>query len=195
MSCCEDERESISNEYVHTDTGDGELLTYYFHGEVDGDRVAALIEILFYWDSEHPDSSWEIVICSPGGEMKSGTALFSVLRRYSIRGGGSHHITMRVAGQTCSVASLILQAGDHRVMGPMDFIMIHEPTMAFTYETSEVLRHKINHCDMWESRYLDVLAERATRTAPEIKRKYQGRDWWIPADEALDLGFIDEVSQ
>ncbi|MDM2418390.1 ATP-dependent Clp protease proteolytic subunit [Mycobacteroides abscessus] len=159
-----------------------------------GDRVAKLIETVTFWDSEYPESSWEIIICSEGGELNPGTALYSTLRRFSIRGGGSHHITTRVAGQAASIAALILQAGDHRVMGPLDFLMIHEPMCSHIDETSDSIRHQVEHIDMWEQNFLKLLAERSTESdVTKIWNTYRGRDWWIRAEVARDWGFVDEI--
>lgn len=169
-------------------------ITLYFRGYCDEKNCAHTIDVLYTLDAELPEAEWEIVITSEGGEMSYGTALYSTLRSFSKRGGGKHHITTRVAGQATSAASLIFQAGDRRVGGKMDFLMIHEPMCSFEDAPVSSIRNQLRHADMWVDRMVSVHLERSSMSRPDFLARFEGKDWWIPMDEAVKLGLADSVA-
>ena len=44
-----------------------------------------------------------------------------------------------------------------------------------------------------EERLLAILAERSVLSADQIRERWGRRDWWLTAEEAVDLGFADAV--
>lgn len=107
------------------------LQRFNLFGYLNDEVAKAMIEALWEQDNEDQTAVWEVCINSEGGDMEAGTAIFSELRSYSLRGGGNHHVITRVRGQAASCGSLILQAGDTRIAGKMDAIMLHEPLLSF----------------------------------------------------------------
>lgn len=191
-----EELKSLDNElYYSVIEGENGFahLTYYFRGYICQVNVSPVIEMLHHWDADFPDSNWEFVVNTEGGEMAHGSALYSTLRRYSILGGGIHHLTTRVAGSAASAGSLIFQAGDLRVGGPIDFLMIHEPVGSFLDEPVSSMRNKLSYSDMWLDKFTDICLERCTLSRGAFLKRFQGKDWWIPMDEAVKLGLADRV--
>lgn len=172
-----------------------DLVRFNVFGYINDEFAREFTEALFRKDDDDPKAVWEVVINSEGGDMESGTAIFSELRAYSERGGGNHHVITRVRGQAASCAALILQAGDKRSAGKMDYIMLHEPMMTFTDATLQRVRDELRQADSWIENFLDVVMERGSADRKFYAKNLSGgRDWWLSSSEALELGLIDEVA-
>lgn len=168
---------------------------FHIFGYLDSAAASTLIEQMWERDNDDTEAVWEIALNTEGGDMEAGTAVFSELRSYSERGGGSHYVIVRVRGQAASCGSLILQAGDLRTAGKMDYIMLHEPLMTFEDATCQRVRDELAQAESWTHNFLDVLMERGSRPRSFYSDKLAfGRDWWVSASEALALGLIDEVA-
>ncbi|AEK09977.1 head maturation protease [Mycobacterium phage Rey] len=194
---CLSHTSSMDSTYVVSEDEDGrDVIRYFFRGYINDEAVSPLIEQIYYWDGHYPDSRWEIDINSPGGEIFPSIALFGAVRRHSQRMGGNHHITTRVSGMAASGGELLLQAGDHRVGGLMDMIMIHEPLHSYEDSSTSKVYEDLRRADEWIHRLAVVHCERATTMSPaNFRDKLKNGDWWMYTDEALDLGFLDEVEQ
>jgi ATP-dependent protease ClpP protease subunit len=44
-------------------------------------------------------------------------------------------------------------------------------------------------------RSAELLAARSRLSVKQIKLRWKKRDWWLSAEEALDLGFIDQIRE
>lgn len=164
-------------------------------GYINGDLAAEFIEALWQKDSEDSTGVWEILINSEGGDMEAGTAIYSELASYSERNGGSHFVMTKVRGQAASCASLILQAGDHRTAGTMDYIMCHEPMLSFEDATMQRVKDELAQAQMWTDNFVELLAERSDMEPRFFADQLMyGRDWWVSSQEALTLGMIDEIA-
>ena len=48
--------------------------------------------------------------------------------------------------------------------------------------------------DRWLSKdFVSIFTSRSKLTKSRIKRNWDRKDWWIDADECLELGLVDEV--
>ena len=65
----------------------------------------------------------EVMFCSPGGHITDGLAIYDYLRYLSGRG---NPITTVALGMAASMGAVLMQAGDHRVMGRHAHLLIHE---------------------------------------------------------------------
>lgn len=163
-------------------------------GYLDAEAAAEAISIMWEADCQDPHSAWDVVINSEGGDMEAGTAIFSELRAHSTRGGGTHWVTTRVRGQAASCGSLVLQAGDRRIAGKLDYIMLHEPLMSFADASLQRVRDELDQAQSWLDLYLDVMMERAKEPRSMFETNIANRDWWVNAATALQIGLIDEVA-
>lgn len=125
---------------------------------------------------------------SPGGSPISGLVLYDALRGISEE--GTKVITVSL-GQSASMAGVLLQAGDERVVGPTSWFLIHELTfdpgaqrITENDDTREFMM-KLNNS------LVNILAQRSTLTAAEIRRRTKKGDWWLNADDAIKYGFAD----
>ena len=90
------------------------------------------------------------------------------------------------------MGAVLLQAGDRRVIGSNAFVMLHEVSNGASGKVSEI-DDSVELSKRLQKRLLTILADRSTLTVQQIQRKGTRRDWWLDADEAVGLGFADEM--
>lgn len=176
----QDAEAAASNERNHV---------YHFLSDVNTGSAVRCIQKLTTWSRIDPGCDIEIVFTSPGGSIIDGFALFDHIQ--TIRRAG-HRVTTSALGMAASMAGVLLQAGDHRVMSRESWLLIHEASFGAGGSFGDV-EDTVEWVRRMQDRILDIFAERSTMTKRQLKAKWTRRDWWISADEALAAGFIDEV--
>lgn len=169
--------------------GDSFQRVYRFSGAVTDVSARACMGALTEWHRLWPGQPMEVIFTSPGGSIIDGMALFdhiSWLRREG------HHMTTSTLGLAASMAGILLQAGDQRVMGKEAWLMIHEASFGAQGKTGEI-EDTVEWVKKVQERILDIFAARSNMTKTQIKNKWTRKDWWISSDEALNLGLIDEI--
>lgn len=127
-------------------------------------------------------------IDSPGGSVVAGLELIKAIEAHG-------QVDCVVDGTAASMAFFVLQACRSRLMTPDSLLMTHPPSI----QTSEALTAaKLRE-------YLSMLS--ALQAAlewhgchrlvipPEDCQKRSSATWWMAADEALDVGAVDEVTK
>ena len=82
---------------------------YIFHRQVTKKAQNQLIQSMHVWHQLDQESQWTIYLNSVGGDMFHGFGIIDEIASYSLRGGGTHHITIKVRGLAASMAAVILQ--------------------------------------------------------------------------------------
>lgn len=166
---------------------------YTFNGSVGSQSAGQIINQLSEWhridQKDGTPRPIEIIINSPGGSVIDGMAVFDFIK-YLRRDG--HHITTTTLGMAASMGGILLQAGDKRVMGKEAYVLIHEIAFGAGGKMQEV-EDEVAFGKKIQKRILDILAERSSLTARQIQTRWSRKDWWLDSDEALQLGFVDEV--
>jgi ATP-dependent Clp protease protease subunit len=175
------------NEDWHSGSEAARLYTFY--GGVDRNSVRECIEDLGKWSRRTPNGDMRIIFNSPGGSVLDGLALYDYIQE--LRSAG-HYIETVTLGMAASMGGVLLQAGERRVAGRNAHILIHEVSSLNMGKVSE-MEDELEFCKKLQTKILDILAERSTMSKAQIKRRWSRKDWWIDSQEALDLGFIDEI--
>jgi ATP-dependent Clp protease protease subunit len=144
---------------------------------------------LTQWSRLDPKCDIEIIFSSPGGSIIDGFELFDFIQ--DLRNNG-HTITTGSLGMAASMAGILLQAGDIRWVGGQAWIMIHRAAFGAFGKTYEV-EDEVEFVKRIEERILDIFTSRSGLTKLKIKKNWDRKDWWISADEAVELGLVDEV--
>jgi len=180
---------------------------YQFKDRVDQSTVEKCIQQLRIWarleEGQEDKSPFEIVFFSPGGGVFDGLSLYDSIQQIRKKG---HRVTVSSIGYAASMAGILLQAGDWRVMGAETFLLIHELAGMCSGKIGDVE----DTMEFWkkiEARVIDIFYQRAqeafvrdpeTVTKPltkrQIARKCERKDWWLTSEEALAHGFVDELS-
>lgn len=126
---------------------------------------------------------------TPGGSVMDGIAIYNGLRNHAEKTGAE--ITVKVLGVVASIGSIIAMAADKIVMPKNTFMMIHSPS-AHLYANASEMRDMADLLDKFESSLISTYVARTGLSAEEIKAMLD-KETFMTADEALKLGFADEV--
>lgn len=162
---------------------------YRFEGEVSAASVRHCMGQLAIWDRVEPGCDIEIVFLSPGGSIVHGLALFDYIQEIRSRG---HKVTTKASGYAASMAGILLQAGDDRVMSAESWLLIHEASFFALGKIGEI-EDEVEWIKRIQQRIKTIFASRSNLTAVQIERKWRRKDWWIDSTEALHLGLCDRV--
>lgn len=139
-------------------------------------------------------SDINILISSPGGDVAEGMAIADMLEMYQ------GNVETTGIGVVASIASVILMAGDKVKMSKNSFLMIHQP-WGGVIGTADEMRNTADTLekmdDILVNYYVDKIKKRNKaegNTSLRVKRMMQA-ETWLTAQQAYDLGFIDEVIQ
>ena len=125
----------------------------------------------------------EVQINSMGGDVFDGIAIYNALRSHPAK------ITTRVDGMAASIASVIVQAGDERVMLTGSQMMIH-PAWGFAMGDAVDMRKLAEILD----RQTDVIAGIYTERGGENGfRALMDAETWFDADETIEAGLADQA--
>lgn len=127
----------------------------------------------------------EVQINSPGGDVFDGIAIFNALRAHQA------HVTTRVDGIAASAASVIVQAGDRRVMLGSSQVMIHD-AWGMAVGSAADMREFADLLDLQSDVLAGIYADRSGRDRDEIRQMMLGETWLVD-QAAVDAGLADEV--
>ena len=162
---------------------------YTYSDQVTASTVKSCITQLQEWHRLHPGCDMEVVFNSPGGNVIDGLSLFDFIQYLRVSG---HHITTSTIGMAASMAGILLQAGDVRIMGQESWLLIHEASFAAVGKFGEI-EDTVEWVRKIQKRVLRIFAERSQLSEKQIGTRWKRKDWWIDAEDALKMGFIDEI--
>ena len=168
---------------------DDENFLYRFGQQVTDGSVGTCVKKLTEWHRINPKCNIEIIFSSPGGGIIEGFELFDHIQYLRNEG---HHVTTGTLGMAASMAGILLQAGDTRWVGQQAWIMIHRAAFGAYGKTFEI-EDEVKFIKRIEERILDIFTSRSNLTRNKIKRNWERKDWWISAEEAVELKLVDEV--
>jgi ATP-dependent Clp endopeptidase proteolytic subunit ClpP len=159
-----------------------------FVGEVSEMRCHACIDLLGKLSRESA-APITIRFDSQGGNVTDGLALYDyimLLRRDGIE------VHTQGFGLVASMAAVLLQAGTTRSLSPRVRLLIHEvSSVAFGSYTEQV--EQTAETRKVQDILLDILTERSSLSKAVLRRKWKKTDWWLGADESVELGLADAV--
>lgn len=126
-----------------------------------------------------------VMINSPGGDVFDGIAIYNALRAHPAK------VTTRVDGIAASIASVIVQAGDHRIMLSGAQTMIHK-AWGLAIGNSEDMRAYADLLDRQDDNIAAIYAARGS----EDKAHYaalMADETWMNDEETVAAGLADEV--
>ena len=165
---------------------------YRFVGEVNQGSVANAIKQLSTWSRTDPGCDITIYWSSPGGNVVEGLALFDFLTELREQG---HSITGITRGYAASMAGILLQACDHRVIGKESWVLIHEVSAGMMGSFGE-LEDRLKWLQKVQNRILDIFAARSAgkKSRDDFEHAWQRTDFWLSSDDAVTWGVVDEVA-
>ena len=164
-------------------------LIYNFDDGIGPSSVKLCITQLTLWMRNNPKEDITIIFNSPGGSITDGFALFDFIQELKHKG---HKVTTHALGVAASMAGVLLQAGDIRVMGSNTVLLIHEASFGTIGKFSEV-EDMVDLVKKLQKRIVKIFTSRAHISPRKFESKWKRRDWWLTSEECLKFGFIDEI--
>lgn len=127
----------------------------------------------------------EVEINSPGGDVFSGSEIYTALMGYA---GG---VTTKVVGVAASAASIIAMAGNPAMISPTAEIMIHNVSMGAGGDYRD---HQ--HAAQMLQDYNSTIANAymlKSGMAKERLLELMNAETWLTPQQALEMGFVDEI--
>lgn len=162
----------------------------FFWGEVNDKTCREATEKLLYLELDAPGEEITFYLNSPGGSITAGMALFDTMIQIS------SPLRIVVMGMAASMGSVLLCAGQKgkRLLFPHSRVLIHQPLITgrmmgaavdlhIQAQEMEKLRDEINR----------ILAESSGQSLEKIQ-KDTDRDFYMNAQEAIDYGLADEIT-
>ncbi len=138
--------------------------------------------------AEIPDSAViELHINSYGGDVKEGVAIYNQMKQKKCK-----EIVAYVDGFAYSIASVIMQAADRRVMGLGTSLLIHN-MWAYVAGNADELRKAADDLDVLMESNRQIYMERVNITEEELIRMLDNETYLTP-EQAVEMGFADEVA-
>lgn len=172
----------IKNSTTEDDTP-AELLIYGYIGEWDDVSSSDVVKQL----KNITASNISVKINSYGGSVFTAQAILSSLKRHPA------NITVYIDGIAASAATIIAMAGDKIIIPSNAMMMIHNPWTFAAGDAGE-LRDIAEMMDKVRDSILAAYRDK-TGLADEKIIELMDDETWLSADEAVELGFADEVEK
>jgi len=125
-------------------------------------------------------------INSPGGDVFAGRAMETLLAEHPAK------IVTHIDGYAASAASYVALAGEERIISPGGMFMIHK-AWTLAWGNADDIRKTAALLDQIDDTLVATYAAR-TGQSPEQIREWLAAETWFTAQEALDKGFVTQIS-
>lgn len=134
---------------------------------------------------EHTNEKLTVVLNSGGGDVFAGLEIYNALRELDAE------VTIRVDGLAASIASIIAMAGNKVIMSPGSLMMIHRPSVFAAGNVDDLDKAKALLLKIEES-ITPIYTEKTGLSSEQVAEMLEA-ETWMSAEEAVELGFADEV--
>ena len=154
-----------------------------------GDWGSRLTDIVYDLQYNAPNGvqSIDIAINNYGGSVNEGIAIYNYLK------GREENVVTRIVGFGMSMATIVLMAGDSRLMPEDSYLMIHKP-MATGFGEDKDLEKASQQLAMLTTMMVNIYSSN-TGLSEDIILQMMEDETWLPAQEALDLGFVTKLTK
>ncbi|MCC8095704.1 MAG: ATP-dependent Clp protease proteolytic subunit [Tannerellaceae bacterium] len=161
------------------------MLLYGDIGEYEAVRSCDIVRELIEAGNQY--GKIEARVNSNGGDVYSGIAIFNAFRT------SKADITLYVDGIAASIAAVIVLCGKPVKMSRYARLMIHGVSGG-CWGNKSALKGCLEEMEALENTLCTMLAEKTGKTEEDIRSMFfDEKDHWLTAEEALDLGIIDEI--
>ncbi|MDW8253366.1 MAG: ATP-dependent Clp protease proteolytic subunit [Chloroflexota bacterium] len=152
------------------------------------DQVANLIIAqLLYLDREDPDRDIQLYIQSPGGVITAGLAIYDTMQLIKA------DVSTICMGMAASMGTVLLAAGKKgkRFALPNATVHMHQAIGGAQGQAADI-RIAAREIERLQNKILSILSKHTGQPIEKIERDAD-RDYYLPAEEAVAYGIVDEV--
>ena len=128
-----------------------------------------------------------LYINSPGGNVFDGMAIYNALLSVKSK------LTVHVMGLAASMASVIMLAGDTRIVYQGAMVMIHNPWGGVSGTASE-MRETADLLDKITEQIVNLYVNATGQSEDQI-RDWMNAETWFSAEESIEHNFSTELSE
>ena len=132
------------------------------------------------------DSPMNLHINCVGGDVFDGMAIYNIIKKRTAK------TTVYIEGIAASMGSVIALAADSVVMAENSLFMIHNAWGGAMGEAKE-MKKTANLLDKISGEIADIYVKKTKLPYDKVK-EMMDEETWLNAEEALELGFIDSIS-
>jgi ATP-dependent Clp protease protease subunit len=130
----------------------------------------------------------DVYVNSPGGNVFAGHAIYNILKRHPAL------IRISVDGIAASAMSVVLQAGDERIIAPNGIVMIHNPMGAiWDYSYAKDIRKYADDLDKVQGTIEDTYLEKVNIDRDKLI-ELMDAETYMNASESIEMGFVDSLA-
>lgn len=159
----------------------------FLSGDVNSDKMDTIVAQMLFLESINHEPI-NLFINSGGGECYSGLELVSVMRYIH------SPVYTTVLGLAASMGAVIASSGEkgHRKALPYSRFMVHQPSSGVGYSTFRDQQIHLKEMESLKYDLYEVLSQNSGQTIQDIELLCD-RDKWMKPQEAIRLGFLDEI--
>ena len=163
--------------------------TIEIFGEIDEEMATKVIRNLHILDNTK-EGTVTIKLMSEGGCVTSGLAIYDAIRAMK------NYVRVICYGNVESMATVVLQAGDERLMTPDSYLMIHEGHQETKVHPKNKKRWD-DFIEILDKRCLDIYLEKIKQKKPRFTRKKLQDllvfDTILQPKQVIELGLADKL--
>lgn len=137
-------------------------------------------------DNLEPGETLTILVNSGGGSVMAGQEIYSLLY-------GRENVKIKIQSMAGSAASMIAMANQCEI-SPVAMIMIHNVSMSGASGDFHDMQKNAEILKQMNSALASSYAKKTGKTEDEIL-KMMDRETWLTANQALENGFVDTITQ
>lgn len=137
-------------------------------------------------DNLEPGETLTILVNSGGGSVMAGQEIYSLLY-------GRENVKIKIQSMAGSAASMIAMANQCEI-SPVAMIMIHNVSMSGASGDFHDMQKNAEILKQMNSALASSYAKKTGKTEDEIL-KMMDRETWLTANQALEKGFVDMITQ
>lgn len=134
---------------------------------------------------EVENESLEVIINSPGGDVYSGSEIYTTLKDHA------SNIDVKIVGVAASAASVVAMAGDSVKISPTAQIMIHNVSSGAQGDYRE-MEHQAEVLKSYNKSIANAYRLKTNLSEEELL-DLMNSEKWLNAQEAKAKGFVDEI--
>ena len=127
----------------------------------------------------------DVHISSVGGSAFDAIAIYDLLKKYT------GNVTTYIDALAASAASIVAMGGKKVIMSKYALLMIHKPMVGSGGNADELLKD-VQMLNVVQSRLAQIYMDKTGLDGVTVNSLINAVTW-LSADQALDLGFIDEI--
>ncbi len=159
----------------------------FVDGEIRDETADLVVAQILYLESENPNKDINMYINSPGGSVTAGLAIYDTMQYVKC------DIQTICMGQAASMGAILLAGGTvgKRYALPSSRVMIHQPWGGAQGQESDIA---IQAKEIIRLKKLSIkyFASKTGKSEEEVARDME-RDFYMPAEEALEYGIVDHI--